>query len=242
MLITAPGGELLGIRVEWTIKPQYLSCQFTTLRVELNSGQVGRDISVTNRTADFNNEQLDCNTQYTPTVRAVINNYHYISKTDSGDPLFYRGKEQTMLALISDTYYVHYSVIGTFIVAFGKMSGSPSQLQRVCVGPSTLPQHGGRVNISWDPLPCHLQNGANISGYIIQYTMLTTGVRTSISSSDRRLECHRESGGPYSCVIAVSLPIADVAYSFQVAAQNIHGVGSFSNPVTTVYGSQSKHI
>ena len=88
MLITAPDGELLGIRVEWRIKPQYLGCQFTTLRVELSPGQVGRDISVTDRTADFNNEQLDCNTQYTPKVHVIaviitelFNNYS-ISNSD----------------------------------------------------------------------------------------------------------------------------------------------------------------
>ena len=122
------------------------------------------------------------------------------------------------------------------------MRALPSQLSRVCVGPSTSPQHGGRVNISWDPLPCHLQNGANISGYIIQYTSLTTGVPTSISSSDRRLECHRESGGPYSCVATATSFLLGETYSFQVAAQNIRGVGSFSNPVTTIHGSQGKHI
>ena len=94
MLITAHDGELLGIRVEWRIKPQYLGCRFTTLRVQLNSGQVGRDISVDDRTADFNNEQLDCNTQYTPTVRAMISEFRNIniSKRDHGTPLPYRGK------------------------------------------------------------------------------------------------------------------------------------------------------
>ena len=112
------------------------------------------------------------------------------------------------------------------------MRGPPSQLSRDCVGPSTSPQHGGRVNISWDPLPCHLQNGANISGYIIQYTTLTTGVPTNISSSQRRLECHQESGGPYSCIATATLFIPGETYSFQVTAQNIHGVGSFSDPVT----------
>ena len=96
MLITASDGELLGIRVEWRIKPQYLSCQFNTLRVELNRGQVGKDISVDDRTADFNNEQLDCNTQYTPRVRAVItlttSTVSVISQTDDGASLFYGDK------------------------------------------------------------------------------------------------------------------------------------------------------
>ena len=91
ILITAPDGELLGVRVEWSIKPEYLGCLFITLRVELNHGQVGRDISVDDRTSDFNNDQLNCNTQYTPRLRAVITESQ-IDKTVSGDPLLYRGK------------------------------------------------------------------------------------------------------------------------------------------------------
>ena len=45
MLITASDGELLGIRVIWRIKSEYLGCQFTTLRVELNNSEAGKDIS-----------------------------------------------------------------------------------------------------------------------------------------------------------------------------------------------------
>ena len=33
-----------------------------------------------------------------------------------------------------------------------------------------------------------------------------------------------------------------MAYSFQVAAQNVYGVGAFSDPVNTLYGSQGIHI
>ena len=111
----------------------------------------------------------------------------------------------------------------------------------MCVGPSTTPQHLGRVNISWDYLPCYLQNGADISAYIIQYTCSPNGVPSNISSSDSRLLCCQEPGGPYSCVVAFSLLIPGVTYSFQVAAQITYGVGSFSDPVTTVYGSQGIH-
>ena len=107
----------------------------------------------------------------------------------------------------------------------------------MCVGPSL---YQGQSNISWDPLPCHLQNGADIidNDYIIQYTLLPTGEPTNISSSNNRLECHQDSGGHYSCVAHSSLFTFGVAYSFQVAVRNIYGVGSFSNPVTAVYGSQ----
>ena len=122
------------------------------------------------------------------------------------------------------------------------MRAPPSQLQRVCVGPGppTSPQHGGRVNISWDPLPCHLQNGADVVGYIIRYTHLLTGASVNIFSSDSQLDCRQEPGGPYSCVAPASLFTLSVAYSFQVAAQSIHGVGPFNYPITTVYGSQGK--
>ena len=124
------------------------------------------------------------------------------------------------------------------------MRGPPSQLQRVCVGPTTSSQPPGRVNITWDPLPCHLQNGANISGYniIIQYTDLSTpGLTVNISSSDTRLDCRQEPRGPYSCLANASLFTSGVAYSFQVAARNMYGIGPFSDPVNAVYGSNGMH-
>ena len=106
----------------------------------------------------------------------------------------------------------------------------------MCIGPPTslADQTLGRVNISWDPLPCHLQNGADVTdtGYIIQYTSLTTGVPRNISISDTGVDCLQESSGPYSCVVAAGLRFTPgVTYSFQVAAQNSYGVGSFSNSV-----------
>ena len=114
------------------------------------------------------------------------------------------------------------------------MRSPPEILPRVCVGPSkSSSQHQGRVNISWDPLPCHLQNGADVtgSGYIIQYTHLSTGVTIRVSSAG----CGREVGGIYSC--AVNLNNNNIiinqleAYSIQVAAMNNHGEGSFSDPI-----------
>ena len=109
---------------------------------------------------------------------------------------------------------------------------SPSEmLPRVCVGPSTSPHQGG-VNIYWDPLPCHLQNGANIHGYIIQYTHLSTGITTRITSFRDSVDCSQEVGGPYSCVVTESSLISNnQSYSFQVAAQNNNGDGSFSDPI-----------
>ena len=110
-------------------------------------------------------------------------------------------------------------------------------LSRVCTGPS----HGGQSNISWDPLPCHLQNGADIIDYTIQYTQLSTEVATNISSSDNKLVCRQDSCGHYSCLPGPSVFMFGETYSFQVAAQNIYGLGSFSDPVFAEYGSQGKY-
>ena len=106
----------------------------------------------------------------------------------------------------------------------------------MCIGPPTslADRTQGKVNISWDPLPCHLQNGADIidRNYIIQFTRLPTGVPRNISVSDTGVDCLQESGGPHSCVIANSKRFTSgVTYSFLVAAQSIYGVGSFSSPV-----------
>ena len=128
---------------------------------------------------------------------------------------------------------------------FSDKIGSPSQLPRVCVGQPTSPadRTQGKLNISWDPLPCHLQNGADVTVYSIQYTQLPAGEPNIIVSTDRRVECRQELGGPYnySCLAASSLFIPRVTYSFQVAAQNSFGVGSFSNSVIILYGSQGNH-
>ena len=126
---------------------------------------------------------------------------------------------------------------------FSDKTGSPSQLPRVCVGrPTSLgDQTQGKVNISWDPLPCHLQNDADVTVYKIRYTRLPAGEPNIIVSTDRRVECRQESGGPYSCLAVASFFIPHVTYSFQVAAQNSFGVGSLSNSVITVYRSQGNH-
>ena len=101
MLITAPDGELLGIRVEWSIKPEYLHCRFTTLRVELNNGEVGKDINVNDMFKNFSSvDHLVCNRQYTPRVIAV---FLGMSRSDYGaPPLYYRGKidSQNLIACV----------------------------------------------------------------------------------------------------------------------------------------------
>ena len=130
----------------------------------------------------------------------------------------------------------------TLILTLGSRRSPPPVLPRVCVGLSTLPKHLGKVNISWDLLPCHLQNGADITSYIIRYTCLSTGVTTRISSSSRNVECNPEFGGLYSCVVANSLIPNDQAFSIQVAAQNNNGEGSFSDPINISTPVSSRYL
>ena len=240
VLIKAPDGELLGIRVTWTIKSEYLDCQFTTLRVELYISdpvaEVGEDISVSNRTADFSSEHLDCNKEYTPRVRAVHDSSGiFITPiTDNGIPVVYRSGNDNNNT--SPSNYVCTCIARCLlfrVLMFSDKMASPSQLPRVCVGPQTSPeaQTQGKLNISWDPLPCHLQNGADITVYSIQYTQLPDGGPNIIVSTNSRVECRQEPGGPYSCLAASSFFTSRATYSFQVAARNSFGIGSFSNSV-----------
>ena len=90
MLITSSDGELLGIRVEWSIKPEHLNCQFATLRVELNDNEVGKDIGVNETFKDFSEagDHFICNRLYTPRVRAISSGVPR-ARTESGAALFY---------------------------------------------------------------------------------------------------------------------------------------------------------
>ena len=117
------------------------------------------------------------------------------------------------------------------ILTLGSRRSPPTVLPRVCVGPSTAPKYPGKVNIFWDLLPCHLQNGADITSYIILYTRLSTGVTTRISSSSGSVECSQELDDLYSCVVATLLIPNYQAFSIQVAAQNNNGDGLFSDPI-----------
>ena len=98
MLITASDGKLLGIRVEWSIKPEYLNCQFATLRVELNDAEVVKDISANETFKDFSEAsgRLDSNREYTSRVRAISSGIPR-ARTESSAILFYGRHKQHIL-------------------------------------------------------------------------------------------------------------------------------------------------
>ena len=95
------------------------------------------------------------------------------------------------------------------------------------------------MNISWDLLPCHLQNGADITGYIIQYSSTSGGVAQNISNSDSLVDCGVESGGRYRCLLPFTMSTTVVSYPFQVAAVNRYGVGPFSDHVVGMIPTHS---
>ena len=82
--------SLLGIRVLWTIKFEYLNCQFSTPRVELDPDRHRKDITVSNSSADFYN--LNYNKEYTPIVIMKVSE---VAIPDYGDSLLFGGNTNT---------------------------------------------------------------------------------------------------------------------------------------------------
>ena len=119
---------------------------------------------------------------------------------------------------------------------------APSQVSHVVAEMDTLDQLKSRLSISWDPIPCHLQNGADITDYIIQYSLTSTSEVKSISTSDDRLSCRQQPVGPYSCYFTSSLLLEDQLYTFQVAARNGYGVGPFSSAIRATLYSKGIYI
>ena len=111
----------------------------------------------------------------------------------------------------------------------------------MCIGPSIQ----SKLNIFWDLLPCHLQNGADITDYIIQYSRTSGGEARNISSSDNQLTCEVYGGRYQQCfslTIVTILFIYGFSHTFQVAVVNRYGVGPFSDPITTIINVQSIYI
>ena len=160
---------------------------------------------------------------YTPKVKATYDNFQ---SSDSGNAIFFGG---SYFFLQHQSYSL--ALIPSIPDTLGSERSPPSVLPRVCVGPSTLPEHRGRLNIFWELLPCCLQNGADITNYIILCTPKSTGATTRISSTSGMVECSQEFGDLYLCVVATSLIPNSQAISIQVAAQSDNGEGPFSDPI-----------
>ena len=203
-LIHSDSGLLLGIRVSWSwLSSDPVEC-FQSPEVQLLPN-IGSPIQKTPDSTSCNNS-----VEFNHDLDCNTMYLPTVRATLSNIQLFENGNE---------------------IFFGGSMRSPPATLPRVCVGPSTSPQHQGRVNISWDPLPCHLQNGADISFYIMQYIRLPNSVAIKITRSHHGVNCNQEVGGLYSCVVAESRIPNNQAYSFQVAAVNNYGEGSFSDPI-----------
>lgn len=118
----------------------------------------------------------------------------------------------------------------------------PSKIPHVHVG-SDLLDPNSRLSIFWYPLPCHLQNGDDVTSYILLYSFANSEeVNRTISTSDDILNCNQEPLGPYRCYLTSSLLLEDELYTFQVAAVNGIGVGPFSDPVNATLYSQGINV
>ena len=118
----------------------------------------------------------------------------------------------------------------------------PSQITSVHAQMDALDILQSRLSIYWDPLPCHLQNGGDITSYIIQYGPTGTNETHSISTSDNRLSCRQEPIGPYGCYLNSLLLVEDQMYTFKVAAMNGYGIGPFSSTVNAKLNSKGIFI
>ena len=118
LIIANDGVTLHGIRVSWTIKSKYSNCIYVSPRVDLNSGEVGKDITFSDNSAEFLN--LDCNRQYTPRVGATVS-HTYIS--DNGNQLFYGGNKHAMFYLHYTCMCVENSLGSLFSLNFCKLCG-----------------------------------------------------------------------------------------------------------------------
>ena len=217
--------SLLGIRVSWTIKSEYLHCTYSSLRVELN--HLHRSITINDSSGEF--YDLTCNRYYTPKVKAFVRGVQ--RGVESGAKLFYGGT--SFITVYSKT------VINIYFIA--SMSSAPARILQVCAGPQVPMTIQGRVNISWALLPCHLQNRASVTGYIIRYNRTSRGEFRNITNSDGRIQCRIEADayyGRYSCLLPHSL-LSIHTYTFQVAAISRFGVAPFSGLVLGRIGGQS---
>ena len=98
-------------------------------------------------------------------------------------------------------------------------SSSPQNVMVTSVNPASL-------KVSWKRPPNIDRNGP-ITGYIIQYTRVGSSDTMSVNDT---------SGTTYT----ITGLVAYVNYSVVVAAVNVNGTGSFSNPVVEMSGEDGQ--
>lgn len=145
-------------------------------------------------------------------------------------------------------------IIGLVYMPVGSSKSVPSKLLKVCAR-----QVSGRINITWEHLPCHLQNGASVTRHIIQYSHseqetinITVPARQSteltVTDSNNnviiRMDCSTEFGSQHliQCVSNPTIVIPGRVYIIQVAAVNMYGAGPFSDPIYVTVNTSKNYI
>ena len=201
------------------------------MRVKLISvaNRLQRGITVNDTSTEF--YDTICNTLYSSRVTAISSQ---IFIEDIGNELFYEG--------IIINYVTHKtSRKECYNIIIGSIMFTPSKITRVCAAPELPPTQQGRVNISWDLLPCHLTNGADVRDCIIEYSS-PSGDKRNVSTSEIRMQtaCHPEYDHRYRCLLSDPWLLQNgVTYTFRVAARNTYGVRPFSDLVVGMIGITS---
>lgn len=125
------------------------------------------------------------------------------------------------------------------------INSTPLIISNVCIERESQYEYG--LTISWNLGPCHLHNGADISGYLLRYSPISDStsshslviISTTEHHHDDRVDCHVKIRGSFTCLLTAQ-PLSIVEkehYQFQVAAFNKFGAGPFSEPINVSLSS-----
>ena len=103
-------------------------------------------------------------------------------------------------------------------------SGPPRDITLMDTDPAML-------SVSYRPPATLLRNG-DVTGYVIRYTRVGSGVSQNITVSSSSISGLRTSVIPGLLAFTI--------YSVEVAAANVNGTGPFSDPVTGLSGQDSE--
>ena len=103
-------------------------------------------------------------------------------------------------------------------------SGPPRDITLMDTDPAML-------SVRYRPPGTSLRNG-DVTGYVIRYTRVGSGVSQNITVSSSSISGLRTSVIPGLLAFTI--------YSVEVAAANVNGTGPFSDPVTGLSGQDSE--